>query len=420
MENGGSKITPRPLRWLLRKLGHGLPPLPTIGGRALATRVAGLLLVGGALLIAVTVALPPSAAGSDLLILGYGAVAAVCGALLLSRRRVNEPVLGLAAALGTAVITLATLEGGHMTGTEDNEVLFLWVSLFAFWFFDLRHALLQLGLIGVADAVLLIDQHPTFADAVTRWVVLVATLLVTGLLMAWIRRSLERERDETAHLAVVAERMRIARDLHDAAGHGVTAISLQAATGLRAIEDGADIDEAREVLEEIKRTSRIALEDMRKLLGLLRPMDSTDPERDRVSLSHLDVMIGECRAAGLTVTVQREGDPQVLPPILDQTAYRIIQEALTNVLKHAGSGASATVRLSFDPASVELEVTDDGPGAIGGVAIGTRRGLIGMRERVELFGGRFSAGPMDGGGFRVFARLPIGNPLESSTQAPSR
>jgi signal transduction histidine kinase len=416
MENGGSKITPRPLRWLLRKLGHGLPPLPTIGGRALATRVAGLLLVGGALLIAVTVALPPSAAGSDLLILGYGAVAGVCGALLLSRGRVNEPVLGLAAALGTAVITLATLEGGHMTGTEDNEVLFLWVSLFAFWFFDLRHALLQLGLIGVADALLLIDQHPTFADAVTRWVVLVATLLVTGLLMAWIRRSLERERDETAHLAVVAERMRIARDLHDAAGHGVTAISLQAATGLRAIEDGADIDEAREVLEEIKRTSRIALEDMRKLLGLLRPMDSSDPERDRVSLSHLDVMISECRAAGLTVTVQREGDPQVLPPILDQTAYRIIQEALTNVLRHAGSGASATVRLSFDPASVELEVTDDGPGAIGGVAIGTRRGLIGMRERVELFGGRFSAGPMDGGGFRVFARLPIGNPLENVAQ----
>jgi hypothetical protein len=117
------------MRWLLRKLTHGLPPLPTIGGRALATRVAGLLLVGGAVLIAVTVALPPSAEGSDLLILGYGAVAAVCGALLLSRRRVDEPVLGLAAALGIAVITLATLEGGHMTGTEDNEVLFLGFAL---------------------------------------------------------------------------------------------------------------------------------------------------------------------------------------------------------------------------------------------------------------------------------------------------
>ena len=412
MENGLSKPKKRPLSWLLRKLAHGLPPLPTIGGRALATRVAGLLLVGGAILIAVAVALPPAAAGSDLLILGYGAVAAVCGALLLSRRRVDEPMLGLAAALGTAVITLATLEGGHMTGTEDNEVLFLWVSLFSFWFFDLRHALIQLGLIGIADAVLLIDQHPTFSDGVTRWVVLVATLLITGLLMSWIRRSLEREREETARLAVVAERMRIARDLHDAAGHGVTAISLQAATGLRAIDDGADVDEARVVLEEIKRTSRIALEDMRKLLGLLRP-DASQPERDRVSLSHLGVMIGECRAAGISVTVDRSGDPLTLPPMLDQTAYRIIQEALTNVLKHAGPGASARVSVTFDPASVELEVTDDGPGPIGTVAVGTRSGLIGMRERVELFGGRFSAGAMEGGGFRVFARLPVGNPLES-------
>ena len=420
MENGRSKSTLRPWHWLLRKLGHGLPPLPTIGGRALATRVAGLLLVGGAILIAVTVALPPAAAGSDLLILGYGAVAAVCGGLLLSRRRVDEPALGVAAAIGTAVITLATLEGGHMTGTEDNEVLFLWVSLFAFWFFDIRHALLQLGLIGVADALLLIDQHPTIADAVTRWVVLIATLLVTGLLMAWIRRALQRERDETTHLAVVAERMRIARDLHDAAGHGVTAISLQAATGLRAIDDdGADVDDAREVLEEIRLTSRIALEDMRKLLGLLRPMDSTDPERDRVSLSHLGVMIDECRAAGLAVTVERVGDTQSLPPILDQTAYRIIQEALTNVLKHAGPGASATVSLSFDPTSVELEVTDDGPGPIGTVALGTRRGLIGMRERVELFGGRFSAGPMEDGGFRVFARLPLRNSLENVSQRRS-
>jgi signal transduction histidine kinase len=174
------------------------------------------------------------------------------------------------------------------------------------------------------------------------------------------------------------------------------------------------------VLEEIKRTSRIALEDMRKLLGLLRPADASDPERDRVSLSHLDEMIGECRAAGLDVRVERSGGAQILPPILDQTAYRIIQEALTNVLKHAGPGASATVGVAYDPMSVELTVVDDGPGATSTVAVGTRRGLIGMRERVELFGGRFSAGPMEGGGFRVFARLPLGNPLESATPGQSR
>jgi signal transduction histidine kinase len=418
VENGLSNATRRPMRWLFRKLAHGLPPLPTIGGRALATRVAGLLLLGGAILIAVTVALPPAARGSDLLILGYGAVAAVAGALLLTRRRVDEPILGLAAALGTVVITLATVEGGPGHGTADNEVLFLWVSLFSFWFFSIRHALLQLGLIGLAEVALLIDDDPGMAAGVSRWVVTVTTLLVTGLLMAWIRRSLEREREETARLAVVAERMRIARDLHDAAGHGVTAISLQAQAGLRAIENDRDLDEARTVFEEIKRTSRAALEDMRKFLGLLRPGDSTVPDLDRVSLSQLDEMVDECRAAGLSVAVERSGGSVILPPLLDQTAYRIIQESLTNVLKHAGPGAAAAVHLSFDPASLELEVTDDGPGrSAASVAVGSHSGLIGMRERVELFGGRFSAGPMDGGGFRVYARLPLGNPLENVSRA---
>jgi signal transduction histidine kinase len=402
------------VRWLLRKLAHGLPPLPTIGGHALATRVAGLLLVGGALLIAVTVLLPPAAEGSDLLILGYGVVAGLAGALMLSRRRVSEPVLGLAAALGTAIVTLATLEGGPGQGTGDNEVLFLWISLFAFWFLDIRHALLQLALIGVGDALFLGEQASDFAAGLTRWVVTMATLLVTGLLMSWLRRSLDREREETARLAVVAERMRIARDLHDAAGHGVTAISLQAANGLRAIDDDQDMQEARTALEEVKHTARATMEDMRKLLGLLRPSDTGEIEHARGSLSHLDQMVTECRAAGLTVAVDRTGDDVGLPPIVDQAAYRITQEALTNVLKHAGSGAAATVRLAFDTNGVEVEVTDDGPGQTSGVAGGSRKGLIGMRERVELFGGSFAAGPMQGGGFRVFAWLPRAGRLETA------
>lgn len=405
------------MRWLLRTLSAGLPPLPTIGGRALATRVAGLLLVGGALLIAITVALPPAARGSDLLILGYGLVGGVGGALMLLRRRVPEPVLGLAAALGTVVITLATVEGGPGRGTADNEILYLWVSLFAFWFFSLPHALLQLGLISLAEVALLVDDDPGLAAGITRWVVTIATLLITGLLMSWLRRSLEREREETARLAVVAERMRIARDLHDAAGHGVTAVSLQAATGLRTLDEGGDVDDAHETLEEIKRTSRIALEDMRKLLGLLRPGDSPYAERDRVSLSHLDDLINECRAAGLTVDVKRVGEPRLLPPVLDQAAYRITQEALTNVLKHAGTGANARVRLAYDADGVGIEVVDDGPGTTHGLAVGTRKGLIGMRERVELFGGRFSAGPMEDRGFRVFARLPLRSSIEQSGSA---
>jgi signal transduction histidine kinase len=232
--------------------------------------------------------------------------------------------------------------------------------------------------------------------------------------MSWLRRALDREREETARLAVVAERMRIARDLHDAAGHGVTAISLQAANGLRAIDDDHDMEDARAALEEVKRTARATMEDMRKLLGLLRPTDGAELENSRVSLTHLDQLVGECRAAGLAVTVDTTGEETALSPIVDQAAYRITQEALTNVLKHAGSGAAANVRLAFDPDAVEVEVTDNGQGQTVGVAMGSRKGLIGMRERVELFGGRFSAGPMETGGFRVFARLPRGSRLEAA------
>jgi signal transduction histidine kinase len=401
------KMSSRSRRWLVRALATGLPPVSTIGGRPLATRVAGVLLLGGSMLIVLTVALPPAAEGSDLLILGYGLVAGVVGAILLAKRRVSEPVLGLVAALGTAVITLSTLEAGAGTGAEDNEVLYLWVSLFAFWFFGLRHALLQLALIGIADAVLLINQSPDLNDAATRWLVTIATFLVTGLLVSWLRRSLEREREETAHLAVVAERIRIARELHDAAGHGVTAVSIQAAAGLRSLDN--DPEATRTALQEIKRTSRITIEDMRKLLGVLRPGEG-DPELDRVSLAFLDDLIEECERAGLNIDVQVSGQPVQLPAALDQAAYRIVQEALTNVLKHAGEGASAELRLHFLPTSLELVISDDGSGTGGGVAVGTRKGLIGMRERVELFAGRFEAGPRPEGGFRVYAQLPIVGP----------
>jgi signal transduction histidine kinase len=404
----------QPLDWLLRKLTLGLPPLPTIGGRALATRVAAILMLAGAILIAVTVALPPAANGSDLLILAYGGVAAVTGVWLLFMRRVSEPVIGAVAALGTIVVTLATLEGGPGRGTGDNELLFLWITLFAFWFLGLRHALLQLALIGIGDALFLGQQASDFAAGLTRWLVTMSTLLLAGLIVAWVRRSLEREREEHARLAAVAERMRIAQDLHDAAGHGVTAISMQAAAGERALEEGEDPERVQAVFEEIKRTSRIAMDDMRKVLGLLRT-DLPHPDLDRVSIFHLEEMIDECRAAGIDLSVRRSGEPQALSPILDQTAYRIVQEALTNVLQHAGAGSSALVMVSFDPEGLELEVTDDGPGR-GSVTLGTQRGLLGMRERVELFGGRFEAGPMDDRGFRVFARLPTGEPLDSLTQ----
>jgi len=325
VEKGLAERILRSARWARSAITSGLPPVPTAGGRALATRIAGMLLLAGAVLIVVTVALPPAAGGSDLLILAYGVIAGAVGTVLVARRRVSEPVLGAVAALGTAVITLATLEAGAGTGAEDNEVLYLWVSLFCFWFFGLRHALLQLALIGIADAVLLIDQSPMFAAGVTRWVVTVSTLAVTGLLGAWLRRSLEREREEAARLAVVAERMRIAREVHDAAGHGVTAVSIQAAAGLRSLD--SDTEATREALEEIERTSRVTMEDMRRLLGILRPGTEGEAQLDRVSLAGVNTLIEEVERAGLPVALEVSGKRSPLPTALDQAAYRIAQGA---------------------------------------------------------------------------------------------
>ena len=370
---------------------------------AVSTRAAGVMLLLGAALIVVTVALPPAAHGSDLLILGYGAVLGVVGAALLARRRISEPVIGLAAALATVVITLATLEAGRPgTGAEDNQVLYLWVCVYAFWFFSIRHALLQVGLIGAADAVLLLDEGPTLAAGLTRWLVVVATFVTVGLLIAWLRRALERRREETAALAMITERMRIARELHDAAGHGMTAVSIQAAAGLRLVE--RDTEAAKEALEEIVRTSKLTLEDMRRLLGVLRP--ASGDSFDRVSLARLDELVARCRRAGVPIEIGISGEPYAVPETLDQAAYRIIEEALTNVLEHGGAGAKARLRLSYDAEGLGIEVTNKGRPPADAPPPGAK-GLSGIRERVELFGGLLETGPLDGGGFRVHARLPV-------------
>ncbi len=199
-----------------------------------------------------------------------------------------------------------------------------------------------------------------FAAGVTRWVVTISTLAVTGLLGAWLRRSLEREREEAARLAVVAERMRIAREVHDAAGHGVTAVSIQAAAGLRSLD--SDTEATRQALEEIKRTSRVTMEDMRRLLGILRPGTEGEAQLDRVSLAGVNTLIEEVERAGLPVALEVSGKRSPLPTALDQAAYRIAQEALTNALKHAGRGAKAALNLTYGPENLELEITDDGGG----------------------------------------------------------
>jgi signal transduction histidine kinase len=219
------------------------------------------------------------------------------------------------------------------------------------------------------------------------------------------------ERDETRQAmvdtlqdqAAMGERARIARDLHDVVAHHVSAIAVQAESA-RLTTEGLS-DEGRAHFEAIGQTARDALTEMRRLLGVLREDASAKAARDpQPSLVRLNELVETARAAGTPVTLTLEGAVVTLPPGVDLCAYRILQEALTNVRRHA-PGAAVEVLLEYTPAALHLRVTDYGPGAVSPDLDG--HGLLGMRERAIMVGGTLSAGPADGGGFVVEAELPI-------------
>jgi signal transduction histidine kinase len=220
-------------------------------------------------------------------------------------------------------------------------------------------------------------------------------------------RRLALEQEENARHAVQEERSRIARELHDVVAHHVSAIAVQAGAGAEIAE--RDPRRAHEVLQFIQETSRQALAEMRAMLNVLRSADDVGLERaPQPSLAQIERLVNQSRAAGLLVTLELQGAERALPEALDVSAYRIVQEALTNALKHAGP-AHANVLVRYAPDVLELEISDDGRGRIAasnGPLLG--RGLVGMRERVALFGGELVAEPAPGRGFTIRARLPLG------------
>ncbi|RSS83530.1 sensor histidine kinase [Streptomyces sp. WAC06614] len=223
---------------------------------------------------------------------------------------------------------------------------------------------------------------------------------------------LEKEREAQAKVAVAAERARIARELHDVVAHNVSVMVVQA-DGAAYVMDVAP-EQAKEALQTISGTGRQALAEMRRLLGVLRtgePEESEDyvPQPD---VEQIEVLVEQVRAAGLDVDFAVEGAPRPLPSGVELTAYRIVQEALTNTRKHGGPEARASVRLVYFDDGLGLLVEDDGRGAAhelyeDGGADGAGHGLIGMRERVGMVGGTLEAGPRPGGGFRISALLPL-------------
>ena len=203
------------------------------------------------------------------------------------------------------------------------------------------------------------------------------------------------------------ERLRVARDLHDVIGHNISLINVQASMGLDLMDSRPE--QARAALSAIKSVSKEALEELRTMLTTLRRDDDIAPRSPAPGLDRLPELIEFTRAAGLNVELKVTGKPPHLPAAIDLAAYRIIQESLTNVARHAGR-VRVAVRVTYGGADVRVEIDDDGAAPSGRtVAIGTGSGITGMRERATALGGDLSAGFRLGGGFRVSARLPVGS-----------
>jgi signal transduction histidine kinase len=217
-------------------------------------------------------------------------------------------------------------------------------------------------------------------------------------------RYLEQSREQEARRRVVEERLRIARDVHDVAAHALSSIALQAGVGTRV---GARApQQAHDALARIRRASTDALDELRRVLDLMRTEDVAGTRESPPTLTELDDLLSSASGNGMEVRLQVRGDPHPLPAVLESAAYRIVQESLTNVVRHAGS-PTATVTLAYLDAALELEVVDEGRGA---PAADERagHGIRGMQERAAAVGGRLEAGPGPQGGFRVWARLPMG------------
>jgi signal transduction histidine kinase len=273
---------------------------------------------------------------------------------------------------------------------------------------DTREArgLAGLAIVAIGVAVL-VDGGIEFGAAAARVVLLVAAAVLGDSIRsrrAYVREieekaaRLERERETQAQRAAAEEQARIARELHDVIAHALSVIVVQAG----AADDAFEFDPARArgPIREVDRAARAALADLRRVLGIVQGPGGYQPQP---SLGQLDRLVDSVRATGLDVTLEIDGRQQPLPAAVDLSAYRIVQEALTNSLKHAAA-QHVQVRVRYG-ADLELEVRDDGRGAV--AADGGGSGIVGMRERVALLGGRLDVGPANGGGYRVTAAIPL-------------
>ena len=327
---------------------------------------------------------------------GYLLVAVSALALIWRRRR---PVLVLAVSLG-AVLLYTCL--GYFSGAAILNPMFALyavavavptataIALSVITMLSLMAATAAFGPFGTGGGFVLIPME-------------VAAALFLGLWVA-SRHAALREREEQARRAVDAERLRIARELHDVVAHTMATINVQAGVAAHVIQQQPD--QAAQALEVIKQASKEGLRELRGILNVLRQADELDERSPAPRLAQLDALVENATRAGLPTLVTIRGQARTLAPTVDLTAYRIVQESLTNALRYAGP-TTARVTLSYADDELDVEVLDGGRGRTDGAPEGAGHGIAGMRERAEAVGGTLIAGPGPEGGFRVHARLPL-------------
>lgn len=338
-------------------------------------------------------------------------VFAVASAALYWRRRAPLVVLGI------AVMSWAVLLGSGFADIGGVTI----VALYSTGRYATRDVLGEVGALAAVAVIIvdgLTDPAPTWAPTAPFGEAIFGAFVLFGAWYVGRRVRLRHERADQARRQraaearriVVEERARIARELHDVVAHRVSLMTVQAGAAKTVAAD--DLDAALQAMGAVEEAGRQALDELRHLLGVLRPDLDVDELGPQPGLSDLPRLVEQIRDAGLEVTLTMDDARGPLSAAVELSAYRIVQEALTNVLKHGGAGARAEVVLRRDGEAVTIEVTDDGRPVppVTGTADrpATGHGIVGMRERALLLGGRLDAGPRRAGGFRVHAQLPTG------------
>jgi signal transduction histidine kinase len=333
--------------------------------------------------------------------IGYSLLA-LAGVCIVASRRWPLPAFGTA--LGTIVVY------GRLGYPTDGPVfLSVPITLYSAVSPERLWTNVGLGALAVLGLALAYADTP-LGDAgldLLRLLMLplgIAAVVVVASLMGSRSRQLARLRQAEAQRLVTEERLRIARELHDVVSHTIATINVQAGVAAHLLDNNGRPEQTREALLAIKSASKEALDELRGILHLLRQADDAEPRDPAPSLEQVDALAQATTRAGLPTVVRIDGEVRRLSPAVELTAYRVVQEALTNALRYA-AGASAQVSLVYEPRRVVVEVVDSGPGLASGT-LGTGHGLRGIRERVAAVGGQVEVGPRQEGGFLVRASLP--------------